>query len=287
MIGIVYNPHTNKGASVERMKKIREDLESRGVQYEYRESTYAGESIALANDLAKTCDVIVAAGGDGTFYEVLNGTIDKDVTYGVLPFGSGNDTSRTLNLKEKSDKELVDVILGENTRMMDVEMFNDDKVSMQFIAMGIVPEVLANFEGMKKVRKINYVMALLNAVRKHKPKNYKVMVDGVEQEYFSDMIAVMNIQTAGGGLRICPEACIDDRKLDLVIIKHVSKRRYFLNLKALATGKLTSQPNVIHRTIDSTTFTANSVEGCVIDGEMFKFDKIKVDIYPKQIRVKV
>ena len=76
MIGIIYNPHTNKGASVERMKGIREKLDSKGVQYEYRETTYAGEAIVLAKELAKTCDTLIAAGGDGTFYEVVNGSID-------------------------------------------------------------------------------------------------------------------------------------------------------------------------------------------------------------------
>ena len=286
MIGIVYNPHTNKGASVERMKKIREDLDSRGVQYEYRESTYAGESVALASELAKTCDVIVSAGGDGTFYEVINGTIDKDVTYAVLPFGSGNDTSRMLGLKEKSDKELVDTLLEGKETMMDVQIFNDKTISMQFIAMGIVPEVLANFLKMKKSRGFNYVMALLSALIRHKPRNYKVIVDGVEETYYSDMVAMMNIQTAGGGLQVCPEAIIDDRKLDLVIIKHTSRRRYFANLMALLKGRLTSQPNVIHKLVEEATFVAEKPEDCVIDGEMFHFDSVKMALYSKQIRVR-
>jgi len=286
MIGIVYNPHTNKGASVERMKKIREDLDSRGVQYEYRESTYAGESVALARELAKTCDVIVAAGGDGTLHEVINGTIENDVTYALLPFGSGNDTGRMLGLEQKSDKELVDTILEGTERVMDVQIFNDKTISMQFIAMGIVPEVLSNFLKKKKSRGINYVMALLSAVMKHKPRTYKVIADGVEEEYFSDMVAMMNIHTAGGGLKVCPDAIVDDGKIDLVIIKHTGKMRYFANLKALAGGKLTSQPNVVHIRVEEAIFVPDTAEDCVIDGEMFHFDRIKINIYPKQIRIR-
>ena len=286
MIGIVYNPKTNKGQSVERMKKIREDLDGRGVQYEYRETTYAGEAIELARQLAETCDTVVAAGGDGTLYEVVNGTVDLDIKYGLLPFGSGNDTSRTLGLFGKTDKELVDVILGENYVDFDCEQFNDETISLQFVAMGIVPEVLANFLKKKKSRGINYVLSLLGAIIKHKPKTYKISADGEEFEALADMISVCNIQTAGGGLKICPEASTNDKALDLIMIKRTGRLRYYRNVVALARGKLMSQPNVIHKRVTEAMLIAGGVEYCVIDGEMFEFDKVKVSLYPKQIKIK-
>lgn len=287
MFGIVYNPTTNKGASVERMKKIREMLDQKGVQYEYRETTYAGEAKVLARELAQTCDTIVSAGGDGTFYEVLNGTIDLDLTYYILPFGSGNDTSITLGVRERTDEEHIEAMINGTVRSVDCEIFNDETISMQFAAFGIVPEVLANFLKKKKSRGINYVMSLLGALTKHKAKNYKIEVDGEVTEYFSDMVTIMNIKTAGGGLKICLEAQIDDRKLDLIVIKHTGFFRYWKNVIALARGKLMSQPNVIHKTVDCATMICQSEENCVIDGEMFFLDKVKMAIYPKQIKMKV
>ena len=286
MIGIIYNPHTNKGASVERMKEIREKLDSRGIQYEYRETTYAGEAIVLAKELAETCDTLVAAGGDGTFYEVINGAIDKDVTFAILPFGSGNDSSRTLEIKTLTDDELIDVALGDNVIDMDCMLYNSEKVSMQFIAMGIVPEVLSRFVSMKKAKGLNYVKALLGAVSKHKAKTYRVDIDGVEEEYFADMVTVTNVKTAGGGLKMCPPAVIDDRQLDLIIIRHTGRARFYGNLLALARGKLMSQPNVIHKRVTSATLISDKVEEVVIDGEMLHFDRVKVELYPKQVRVK-
>ena len=286
MIGIVYNPKTNKGASVERMKGIREKLDGRGIQYEYRETTYAGEAIVLAKELAETCDTLVAAGGDGTFYEVVNGAIDKDVTFAIMPFGSGNDNSRSLEIKSLADDNLIDVALGDNIIDMDCMMYNDETISMQFVAMGIVPEVLSKFLSMKKAKGLNYVKALLSAVIKHKPKNFRVEVDGVEEEYFSDMVTVMNIKTAGGGLKICPEAEINDRQLDLIIIKRTGRLRYFCNLLALGRGKLMSQPNIVHKKVTCATLISDVVEEVVIDGEMLHFDRVKVELYPKQIRVK-
>ena len=287
MIGIVYNPMTNKGASVERMKKIRESLDEKGIQYEYRESTYAGHSIVLAKELSETCDVIVSAGGDGTFYECLNGTIDKDVTYYILPMGSGNDTSITLDIKGRTDEEHIDRMVNGETRMVDCEIFNDETMSMQFAAFGIVPEVLANFLKKKKSRGINYVMSLLGALFGHKPKDYRVIADGEEINTHCDMVGVMNIKTAGGGLKICPEADITDRKLDLVIVERVGFLRYWRNVVALARGKLLKQKNVIHKKVDCVDIFCQSEEYCVIDGEMLSFDKLKMAIYPKQIKMRV
>ena len=286
MIGIVYNPLTNKGASVERMKKIREELDNRGVQYEYRESTYAGESVKLAGELAETCDVLVSAGGDGTFFEVVNGSLDKDVTYAMLPFGSGNDTSRTLGIFGKTDSELIDVILDGEVVDFDCAMFNDDRVSMQFLAFGIVSEVLANFVKMKKSRAINYVMALLGSILKHRPKRYKVIVDGEEKEYLANMVASMNIRTAGSGMMICPTASVSDRGLDLVIVEFRSRRRFLCNLIALGRGKLLDQPNVIHKIVTECTFIPHTVEDCNVDGECIPFERLDIKLYPKQIKVK-
>ena len=286
MIGIVYNPMTNKGASVERMKKIREALDEKGIQYEYRESTYAGHTIVLAKELSETCDVIVSAGGDGTFYECLNGTIDKDVTYYILPMGSGNDTSITLEVKDRTDEEHIDRMVNGETRLVDCEIFNDETMSMQFAAFGIVPEVLANFLKKKKSRGINYVLSLLGAIIKHKPKTYRISADGEEFEALADMISVCNIQTAGGGLKICPEASTNDKALDLIMIKRTGRLRYYRNVVALARGKLMSQPNVIHKRVTEAMLIAGGVEYCVIDGEMFEFDKVKVSLYPKQIKIK-
>ena len=204
MIGIVYNPMTNKGASVERMKKIRESLDEKGIQYEYRESTYAGHSIVLAKELAETCDVIVSAGGDGTFYECLNGTIDKDVTYYILPMGSGNDTSITLDIKGRTDEEHIDRMVNGETRMVDCEIFNDETMSMQFAAFGIVPEVLANFLKKKKSRGINYVMSLLGALFGHKPKDYRVIADGEEITLYGRVTGTYTTFLDNGKETVCP-----------------------------------------------------------------------------------
>ena len=81
------------------------------------------DGIRVAREMSETCDTIVAVGGDGTVYEVLNGAIDKDITYGILPFGSGNDISRSLHVFEKTDEGLADMIMNPKPREFDTGLY--------------------------------------------------------------------------------------------------------------------------------------------------------------------
>ena len=106
MIGIVFNPVTFSGKSVDRMKHVLEILDSKGVEYIYRETEKEGDAIAISRELADSCGIIVAAGGDGTVLETLNGVYDRDVTIMVLPFGSGNDIGRSIGVEGMTDEQL-------------------------------------------------------------------------------------------------------------------------------------------------------------------------------------
>ena len=89
VIGIVFNPVTFGGRSVGRMRHALELLDAKGVEYVYRETACEGDAVRISAELADSCDVIVAAGGDGTVYEVVNGVYDKDVAIMVFTYGSG------------------------------------------------------------------------------------------------------------------------------------------------------------------------------------------------------
>ena len=100
-------------------------------------------------------------------------------------------------------------------------------------------------------------------------------------------VPIMNIKTAGGGLKVCPEALPDDRKLDLVIVEHIGRLRFWCNVVALARGKVLKQKNIIHKRIDCAEVICPSEEQCVLDGEMLTFQTLKMAVYPRQIKMRV
>ena len=284
MIGIVSNPRTNKGKSVERMKHVLSLFDERNVEYEYRETTCRGDATVIAKELSDSCDIIVAAGGDGTVYEVVNGVVGKDVKLFILPFGSGNDVSRNLGLHKRSDEELVEILLAGKTTRFDCGMKDGSVAFCVFVSFGIVTHIISEFEKKQKGSSIGYYSTMLKAIRSFRSQKFKVRSEGYDKEVLSDFVSVQSIRNAGSGMIIQPDAKIDDGYHDLVIIEHWGRFRKFCNLIALLRGRLSKQPNVYTERVKWAEIT--SCEGEVtysIDGELLTTSGVRTEVYEKPL----
>ena len=284
MIGIIFNPRTNKGTSVERMAHIRAILEERGIEFIYSETEHAGHAKELAKELADRCDVLVPAGGDGTVYEVVNGALDRDVTFFPLPMGSGNDICCTLGLKTLSDEELVDALQKGNVSEFNYADLNGQTVSLILISFGIVTDITYQFAIKEETDKRGYFSTLLKALRLSRPRRYKVVTEKGEKEYFADFISVQNLPISGGGMQICPGASENDSFLDLVVVEHRNLIRKYLNVLALNGGKLNRQPNVHYEKLRYVEITPEENEMYCIDGELDSTEKAVIRLGRRNLK---
>ena len=93
-VGVVRNPASGRGHGC-RGWSVTEPLLRSGCDLTVLETTPENRGRGLATELAsKGCEIVVAAGGDGTVCEVMNGLIGTDSALAVLPFGTGNDFAR-------------------------------------------------------------------------------------------------------------------------------------------------------------------------------------------------
>ena len=284
MIGIIANPKTNKGRSIERVKHVLSLLEERGVEYDYRETGGRGDATELAKEMSDTCDIIAAAGGDGTVFEVVNGVVGKDVKLFILPFGSGNDVSRNLGLFKRSDEELVDILLTGRTTGFDCGIKDGSMAFCVFVSFGIVTHIISEFEKRQKGSSIGYYSTMLKAIRTFRSQRFRVRTEGYDKEVLSDFVSVQSIRNAGAGMIIQPDAKIDDGYHDLVIIEHWGRFRKFCNLIALLRGKLPGQPNVYTERVKWAEIT--SCEGEVtysVDGELLRTSCVRTEVCDRQL----
>ena len=271
MIGIIYNPLSRKGKNRHRVEAIRKILDERGFQYEYRETECPMDGIRVAREMSETCDTIVAVGGDGTVYEVLNGAIDKDVTYGILPFGSGNDISRSLHVFEKTDEELADMIMNPKPREFDTGLY-EGKYFGLFVSFGVVVTICQKYQAMKAVGRTAYPRAVLKALFGHKPKHYHIKLPDREFDCNADFIAVQNVPTAGGGLYTNGTGKDDDGHMELVILNHIGFFRLIRNALALFRGKFHLQANVDTIPVTSVDIILDEKTIGSLDGELVEFE---------------
>ena len=278
MLGIVFNPVSYSGRSTARMKHVRDLLDARGIEYIYRETVRPGDGVALGAELAESCDTIIAAGGDGTVFETLNGFFGKDVTLMVLPYGSGNDAAMSIGVAGLTDEQLVDVLLAGKTRKMDCVRTNGDELSIVHSCVGIVSNIIRDFKNPANARK-SYMSTMLTSVRQSRPRRYHIRTSTVDREFFADFVSVQNIVTSGGGMVVCPEALDDDGKFDLLVIEHKTVLRKYLNLVSMVRKKLTKQRNVFVERTDRVEIEAlDGQETCSLDGELREITTLNVEI---------
>lgn len=243
---IVYQKSLNKKGR-KLLAAIEARLKECNREYGVHLATKAGEAIALARTLTEAgADELVVFGGDGTLNEVVNGIADPAAcTLGLIPAGTGNDFSAVAKIPE--GLAALDLILSGEAKPTDYIQFDDGKRSINIAGMGIDVDILMRVERKKRGGKSKYFFSLLSSLAHYKPIDLEVSADGGETVHYHSLIAcVCNGSQFGGGIPICPDAVVDDGKMELVVADCPPRRKIPFALVKLMRGKVLSLP-ITHR----------------------------------------
>lgn len=268
MFDIILNPNGGHGASLKALKVVEQCLKDANQDYTIHKTEYAGHAIQLAKELNESSDdlKLIVLGGDGTFNEVLNGLTDlTKVTMGIIPCGSGNDFIKASGHPKKY-KEAMDVILQGSTSYVDYIKVGD-KRCLNVAGAGMDVDVLTKYATVKKLKgKAAYYYSLFYTLAHAKFHHMEITINGgepLERSVF--MIGIGNGQFIGGGLKVCPNAVIDDGKLEVVIINEIKKSKIIAKLPKFLSGK--------HLACDFTEeFVTDKLHIKVLDDSQFQFD---------------
>lgn len=214
---VVVSNESSGGADDDTLRAVTDGLRSLGevIELTPSDSDRFGEEI---RGQVRDGDTVVSAGGDGTLHYLINALKDRleDVTFVVVPMGTGNDFARTLGLDEDPVEAVAD-LASATERAFDVAQVRGPGVDRLFInaCMGGFPVAVnkAIDEDLKK--RIGPVAFWAGGIKVASDlPRFEVEVDGNRIE---DCIAVGvgNGMTAGGGIRVFPDADPSDGQLDL------------------------------------------------------------------------
>ena len=174
---------------------------------------------------------VVAAGGDGTVHEVVNGLLRADrpgIAFGVLPLGSGNDYARLLGIPA-SVQGMLERLLSTETQAVDAGSIVLDGQLQRFfcntLGMGVGGAVTWEASRIRWLRGILlYGWASLKAIYRHY-HNYKVTLQLDETTLNTQLIYACAAigQEEGGGFRVAPDAIIDDGLFHLMYVTELSR----------------------------------------------------------------
>ncbi|HTY87473.1 MAG TPA: diacylglycerol kinase family protein [Candidatus Acidoferrum sp.] len=258
-ICVIFNP----AARGNKARRFRRELDAIGTHCALKATAAAGDARRLAAEAVQEgFDLVVAAGGDGTVNEVLNGLGDVPDGFararlGVLPLGTVNVFARELNLPCRIDRAWA-VLRRGREMVMDRPSaeFNDRGVRRkqyfaQLAGAGLDARAieLVNWEHKKKVGALAYFLAGVKALRESKSKII-VLADG--RKVAGELVLIGNGRLYAGPFGVFPAADLRDGALDVCVFPRVN----WLTFLRCAPGLLLRHKlpeGVVHR-LHATTF---------------------------------
>jgi diacylglycerol kinase (ATP) len=235
-------------------------------------------------------ETIIAAGGDGTLNEVING-IGENVAkarVGLIPLGTGNDFARTIGVPTDLEAA-IDLIAAKKTRAVDLVRVTSDEVRY-FVNVsaggfsGLVDEKLTS--EMKKtwgpLAYLRGAAAALCDLRAYRTTLAFDNSDSLMLDLYN--VVVANGRYVAGGRMIAPEASLDDGLLDIVLIPQRPAAELAVLAAQMAMGThLTSDAVVFRR---AAKLTVNSKPGMWfnVDGELVGNEPARFEILPRALR---
>ncbi len=293
---VILNPYSNRWNSKARWPQAESALKAAGIDFSLATSERPHQIVELAKQaVLEGYSPIIAAGGDGTIGEVVNGMAqaarleeDQLGPLGVIPLGTANDM--VCNLGLPLDLEAAVRIIAEgNTRSMDVCRVND-KYFVNNSAIGLEPYVTLIQQRITWISGIaRYLLAAVRGIMAGPKWTAKVEWDGGKYEGPISLLTVGNSPRTGGFF-MTPHANAFDGKLTFVYGFGATKRRLFVLLPAAMkpeAGNYVEAPEIHEEEATWIKIHLENPSPAHVDGEIFDLNILDLEygIQPGRLKI--
>jgi diacylglycerol kinase (ATP) len=291
-VKVILNPYSGALPGQAKVARVEHALRQVGLDYHLEITSGPGHAIELARQAAlDSWPVIVAAGGDGTINEVVNGLMqaagEAEVgILGIIPLGTGNDLAEMLGLPGDINAVCQRLLSGQ-TRLIDVGRVND-RYFVNNSAVGLEPVITMAHEKLRWFRgKLRYILAALQSIMS--AKSWLMRVTWAENLYDGPVILVSvgNSCRTGGSFYMTPQAKLDDGLLDFVYAGNLSRWQILQLLPQTFKGTHVCHPQVVYHKTASLSITAFSTTPIQADGEIIAKEATEIiyRLLPGKLRV--
>jgi diacylglycerol kinase (ATP) len=296
---VFVNPAAGAGRAERNLQRVRGAFERVKMAAEFVVAASAADmEVRVRAAIADGARLLFAMGGDGTVQALVNAVVaeragENGVTIGILPSGGGNDFAAALRLA-KDPAAIVAGLRDATIRFVDVlRARTSDGATRLFVGGGGVGlDVEASRHASGSYRRwpgrSRYLASALHAWREFQPIGVRVEFpddDLAAIDARAMLAATLNTPSYGAGLRVAPEARVDDGLLDFAILKNLSAAEVGRAIpKMFANGAL-----------PDSYFTRRRVRAVILqtdrecmfhgDGEILGPAPVRIEVVPNAIRV--
>ena len=268
---IIYNPTSGRELFKRHLADVLIKLEQAGYETSVHATICEGDATKAAQiAVDRKYDIVVAAGGDGTLNEVVNGLAEQDYRpkLGIVPMGTTNDFARALHIP-RDIKQAVDVITKGECIPVDIGRMNE-RYFINIAGGGRITELTYEVPSKLKtmIGQLAYYLKGIEMLPSIKPTDVCIEYDGklFEGEAMLFLIGLTN--SVGGFERLAPDASINDGLFSLLILKKTNLAE-FIRIASLAVrGEHVKDPNVIYTQANRIKIHAKEKVQLNVDGEL-------------------
>lgn len=298
---LIYNPIAGQGNALKRLPEVEALLVQHNFAYDLVLTDKPGAALSLAKVAAEEGrPLIIAAGGDGTVNEVINGIMQADLqtqprpVMAVLPVGRGNDFSFGIGIENKI-LPAIEVLVKHKLTLLDVGLVSGgDYPQGRYFGngVGVGFDTVVGFEAAKITWLhgiASYLVALIRTIflYAHAPI-YELNLDGtiVQQPFL--LVSVMNGRRMGGSFMMAPHGRHGDGQFDLCLAGDIAQSRILTVATKFMSGTQEKDPAVRLARAKTISITAqDSRIPAHADGETIctSATNLKIEIVPAALWV--
>jgi diacylglycerol kinase (ATP) len=289
---LVYNPQAAHGRARALLPAVLSSFTEAGVEAVLRLTERPGHAVQIVEEAhLQDYDGVVAAGGDGALFEVVNGYYlnpsTRRIPLGVLPIGTGNAFARDIDLDGSRWQEGVACIAGGRTRKADVGRFTTQGRRMHYLnilGLGFVADVVNSASRMKLLGNVSYTIGVLLQTISLRPYGIRVEADGRVVEGEGIFTEISNTRYTSNFL-MAPAAKIDDGLLDVTMLGRINRRRLLQCFPLIFTGEHVKMAEVQTFTARRIRITTDVPKVLTPDGELLGATPVEVECLARDIDV--
>ena len=291
----ILNPAARGGLAGRRWPALAAALKAHGVRFELAVTHAAGEATALAADgRRRGLDRMLAVGGDGTLYEVLNGLLpgERRATLAVAPLGTGNDWARGRGVPRRS-RQVAALLAAPRLLAHDVGVVEfegaagrERRYFLNVMGVGYDAYVIEHLSP-RGPRAFAYLASLATGLVRYRAPRVRVEADGWSRDARLFVAFAALGRYCGGGMQFAPCALPADGLLDIVTIDHLGALAALARLPRIYSGRVLRDPAVRWRQSARVTFATDVPARVEADGQLLGHTPVTAWILPAAIDVVV
>ena len=285
---LIYNPTSGREEIKRKLPDILQRLEQGGIETSTHATVGAGDAALAAAEAAdRGFDIVIAAGGDGTLYEVVNGLAPKPnrPKLGILPLGTTNDFARALRIP-KYWEYACDLIVQQYSRGIDIGKVNQ-RYFINIAGGGSMTELTYEVPSKLKtiIGQLAYYMKGLEKLPRLRPISLTVTSPDYKIQDEVMLFLVSNSNSVAGFEKLAPSASLSDGLLDVLLLKKCNLADFLRIASAALRGEHLNDPHVVYFQTSELQVTSEDYVQLNLDGEFGGTLPAKFSLLPQHLNI--